>query len=84
MSKISCVAARKHDLSGGFANVWDGVLNSYKIVSFYTLISQSHPCGWLFFNRKWKILLVIFSVYFKVISSYLSYDAHSENNVWIK
>ena len=30
MSKISCIAARKHDLSGGFANVWDGVLNSYK------------------------------------------------------
>ena len=31
MSKISCVAARKHDLSGGFANVWDGVLNSFNL-----------------------------------------------------
>ena len=29
MSKISCVAARKHDMSCGFANVWGGVLNSY-------------------------------------------------------
>ena len=27
MSKISCVAARKHDMSCGFANIWGGVLN---------------------------------------------------------
>ena len=31
MSKISCVAARKHDFSCGFVNIWGGVLNSYSL-----------------------------------------------------
>ena len=30
MSKISCIAAGKYDLSYGFVNVWGGGVNSYK------------------------------------------------------
>ena len=40
MSKISCKAARKHDLSCGFANDGGGVLNRY-VVKMYKVREET-------------------------------------------
>ena len=50
MSKISCVAARKHDVSCGFANVGGGVLNRYNILPLFVHTGVRICIGMLFLD----------------------------------